>query len=73
MKTLAGSAISGARHVFRHSENIAPLKLNPELKEIGGSALYLLSDLSSGVTGNIHHVDGGLHTVAIPKPNDINE
>ena len=73
MKTLAGAAISGARHVFRYSENIAPLKFNPELKEVGGSALYLLSDLSSGVTGNIHHVDGGLHTVAIPKPDDINE
>jgi len=46
------------------------LKFNPELKEVGNSALYLISDLSSGVTGNIHHVDGGLHSVAIPKSND---
>ena len=67
VKTLAGAAISGARHVYRYSENLAPLNFNPELEEIGNSSLYLLSDMSSGVTGNIHHVDGGLHSVAIPK------
>ncbi len=71
VKTLAGAAISGARHVYRYSENVAPLKFNPELTEIGNSALYLISDLSSGVTGNIHHIDGGLHSVAIPKINDL--
>ena len=71
VKTLAGSAISGARHVYRYSENVAPLKFNPELEEIGNSSLYLLSNLSSGVTGNIHHVDGGLHSVAIPKSDDL--
>ena len=71
VKTLAGAAISGARHVYRYSENVAPLKFNPELEEIGNSALYLISNLSSGVTGNIHHVDGGLHSVAIPKSNDL--
>jgi enoyl-[acyl-carrier protein] reductase I len=71
VKTLAGAAISGARHVYRYSESVAPLNFNPELKEVGNSALYLVSDLSSGVTGNIHHVDGGLHSVAIPKSNDL--
>ena len=71
VKTLAGAAISGARHVYRYSENVAPLKFNPELKEISNSALYLLSNLSSGVTGNVHHVDGGLHSVAIPKSEDL--
>ena len=71
VKTLAGAAISGARHVYRYSESVAPLKFNPELKEVGNSALYLISDLSSGVTGNIHHVDGGLHSVAIPRSNDL--
>jgi enoyl-[acyl-carrier protein] reductase I len=71
VKTLAGAAISGARHVYRYSENVAPLKFNPELQEISNSALYLLSNLSSGVTGNIHHVDGGLHSVAIPRSNDF--
>ena len=67
VKTLAGAAISGARHVFRYSENVAPLKFNPQLKEVGDAALYLTSELSSGVTGNVHHVDGGLNIVAIPK------
>ena len=71
VKTLAGAAISGARHVFRYSEGVAPLKFNPQLKEVGDAALYLISDLSSGVTGNIHHVDGGLHSVAIPKQDDL--
>ena len=68
---MAGAAISGARHVFRYSENVAPLKFNPQLKEVGNAALYLTSELSSGVTGNIHHVDGGLHSVAIPKQDDL--
>ena len=71
VKTLAGAAISGARHVFRYSENVAPLKFNPQLKEVGSAALYLTSELSSGVTGNIHHVDGGLHSVAIPKQENL--
>ena len=71
VKTLAGAAISGARHVYRYSENVAPLKFNPELNEISNSALYLLSDLSSGVTGNIHHVDGGLHSVAVPRSDEL--
>ena len=72
VKTLAGAAISGARHVFRYSENVAPLKFNPQLNEIGcNAALYLTSDLSSGVTGNVHHVDGGLHSVAIPKQENL--
>ena len=71
VKTLAGAAISGARHVYRYSENVAPLKFNPELDEISNSALYLLSDLSSGVTGNVHHVDGGLHSVAVPRSDEL--
>ena len=71
MKTLAGAAISGARHVFRFSEKISPLKHNPSQTEVGNAALYLLSDLSSGVTGIIHNVDGGLHTVGIPNQDDL--
>jgi len=71
VKTLAGAAISGARHVFRYSENVAPLKFNPQLNDVGSAALYLVSNLSSGVTGNVHHVDGGLHSVAIPKQENL--
>ena len=66
MRTLAGAAIGGARHIFRHSETRAPLRRNPGLDEVGRSGLYLISDLSSGVTGEVHFVDGGFNTTAIP-------
>ncbi len=66
MQTLAGSAISGARHIYRWSEENAPLKRSVQLKDVGGAALYLLSDLSNGVTGEIHHVDCGYNIVGIP-------
>ena len=66
MRTLAGAAIGGARHIFRHSETHAPLHRNPGLDEVGRSGLYLISDLSSGVTGEVHFVDGGFNTTAIP-------
>ncbi len=72
MKTLAGAAISGARHVYRYSEKIAPLQKNPDLKQVGNAALYLLSDISSGVTGLTHYVDGGLKVVGIPNQNFVN-
>ncbi len=67
MKTIAGAAISGARHVYRYSEKVSPLKKNPDLKQVGNAALYLLSDISSGVTGLTHYVDGGLKIVGIPN------
>ena len=67
MRTLAGAAIYGARHVFRHSEKNSPLNKNPSLIEVSKSALYLLSDLSSGVTGENHFVDGGYNIIAVPK------
>jgi enoyl-[acyl-carrier protein] reductase I len=66
VKTLAGAAISGARHVFRHSETHAPLGRNPDMDEVGRAGLYLVSDLSSGVTGEIHFVDGGYHHTGVP-------
>ena len=72
MKTIAGAAISGARHVYRYSEKIAPLQKNPDLEQVGNSALYLLSDISSGVTGLTHYVDGGLKIVGIPDQDFVN-
>ena len=72
MKTLAGAAISGARHVYRYSEKIAPLQKNPDLEQVGNAALYLLSDISSGVTGLTHYVDGGLKIVGIPNQDLVN-
>ncbi|NQW11126.1 MAG: SDR family oxidoreductase [Alphaproteobacteria bacterium] len=72
MRTLAGSAIADARYTFRYSENAAPLKRNVSLEEVGGSALYLLSELAHGVTGEVMHVDGGVHSIAIPRPQPNN-
>ena len=72
MKTIAGAAISGARHVYRYSEKIAPLQKNPDLEQVGNAALYLLSDMSSGVTGLTHYVDGGLKVVGIPNQDMVN-
>ncbi len=66
VKTLAGATIAGSRHVFRHSEANAPLGRNPDMNEVGRAGLYLLSDLASGVTGEIHYVDGGYNHVGVP-------
>ncbi|MCR9176209.1 MAG: SDR family oxidoreductase [Alphaproteobacteria bacterium] len=68
MRTLAGSAIADARYTFRYSEAAAPMKRNVALDEVGKTGLYLLSELSSGVTGEIMHVDAGFHVVGIPRP-----
>ena len=71
MRTLAGSAIAGARHIYRWSEENAPLQRSVQLDDVGGAALYLLSDLSNSVTGEIHHVDCGYNIVGIPAaPNN---
>ena len=70
MKTLAGAAISGSRGIYRHSERNAPLRRNPDIFEVGSAACYLISDLASGVTGEIHYVDGGFKNVGVP-PGDI--
>lgn len=67
VKTLAGAAIGGARHVFRHSETHAPLGRNPDMDEVGRAGVYLASDLSSGVTGEVHFVDGGYHHIGVPR------
>ncbi len=73
MRTLAGSAIADARFVYRWSRDHAPLRRNVLLEEVGSAGLYLLSDLALGVTGEIHHVDGGYNTVGIPSPRRLNE
>ncbi len=65
MRTLAGSGISTARYIYKWSQDNAPLRRSLELEEIGGAALYLLSDLSSAVTGEVHHVDCGYHIVGM--------
>src|SRR5919201_1026338 len=68
VRTLAGAGIADARLMFNFQQRNAPLRRAVALEEIGGAALYLLSDLSTGVTGDIHYVDGGYNIVAIPQP-----
>ncbi len=72
MRTLAGSAIADARFVFAWTRDHAPLNRNVLLEEVGGAGLYLASDLSQGVTGEVHHVDGGYNVVGIPAPQRLN-
>ncbi len=67
MRTLAGAGISDARAIFNYQGEHAPLKRTPTLDEVGGAALYLLSDLSGAVTGEVHYVDCGYNVVAMPN------
>jgi enoyl-[acyl-carrier protein] reductase I len=71
MRTLAGAAVGDARTVFKWNRAHAPLKKNIELDHVGGAALYLLSDLSGGVTGEIHFVDAGFNVVGMPPTADL--
>ena len=70
MRTLAGSAIGSARATFKFTAQNAPLRRNATLDEVGGAALFLLSDLGSGVSGEIVHVDCGFHALGMPNPAD---
>ena len=67
MRTLAGAGISDARTLFHFQQRNAPMRRSPTLDEVGGSALYLLSDLSGAVTGEVHFVDCGYSTIAMPN------
>ena len=66
MRTLAGSAIGSARKIYKRSEANAPLRRTVTLGQLGGTAVYLLSDLSGGVTGEVHHVDAGYNIIGLP-------
>lgn len=67
VRTLAGAGVSDARLMFNYQKRNAPLARTVGIDEVGGSALYLLSDLSSGVTGEIHFVDAGYSTISMPR------
>ena len=71
MRTLAGSAVKNARWMYKWNQAHAPLRRTVTLDEVGGAALYLLSDLSGGVTGEVHHVDAGYFIVGIPRAEDM--
>ena len=65
IKTLAASGTGDFRYILKWNEYNSPLHRNVTIDQVGGAALYLLSDLSSGVTGEIHHVDSGYHVVGM--------
>ena len=66
MRTLAGSAIGSARVTYKYATHTSPMRRPVDLNELGGSGLYLLSDLSGSVTGEIHYVDCGYNVVGMP-------
>lgn len=71
MRTLAGSAIGSARMMYKWNKTHSPLKSVTELPHVGGAGLYLLSDLSASVTGEVHHVDAGYNVIGMPDMDDL--
>ncbi|MCK0128269.1 enoyl-ACP reductase [Erythrobacter sp. F6033] len=67
MKTLAMSAIGGARSTYRHTDANSPMRSNATLEAVGGTAVYLCSDAGAYTTGEIIHVDGGFHVLGMPQ------
>jgi len=68
IKTLAASGIGDFRYILKWNQYNSPLARNVTIEEVGGAALYLASDLSSAVTGEVHHVDCGYHIVGMKNP-----
>jgi enoyl-[acyl-carrier protein] reductase I len=71
IRTLAGAGISEARAMFSFQQRHSPLRRGVTLEEIGGAALYLLSDLATGVTGDVHFVDSGYNIITMPHPDAL--
>ncbi|MBL4756977.1 MAG: enoyl-ACP reductase FabI [Rhizobiales bacterium] len=71
IRTLAGAGIADARTMFSYQRDHSPLKRNVTIDDVGGAGLYLLSDLSGGVTGEIHYVDAGYNIMCMPRPADL--
>lgn len=69
VKTLAASGIGDFRYILKWNQLNAPMERNVSVADVGGAGLYLLSDLASGVTGEVHHVDCGYHIVGMKNPN----
>jgi enoyl-[acyl-carrier protein] reductase I len=73
VRTLAGAVIGDSRAMFGFMQKHSPLGRGVSLDELGGAALYLLSDLSTGVTGEIHFVDSGYNVISMPRPEELKE
>jgi enoyl-[acyl-carrier protein] reductase I len=72
VRTLAGAGVADARAMFNYQKKHSPLRRTVTIEEIGNAALYLLSEMSSGVTGDIHYVDSGYHVISMPRPGTLN-
>ncbi len=70
IKTLAAAGVAGLRMMLKWNEENAPLRKNVTIEDVGGAALYLLSDLSAGVTGENHHVDAGYNAIGMSLPDE---
>jgi enoyl-[acyl-carrier protein] reductase I len=73
VRTLAGAGVADARLMFNHQKVNAPLRRTVSIDEIGNTAVYLLSDLSSAVTGEIHFVDSGYNIIAMPRLDELKD
>jgi len=73
IRTLAGAGIGEARAMFTFQRAHSPLRRSLTIEDVGGSALYLLSPLSAGVTGEIHFVDAGYNIISMPRPEDLRQ
>lgn len=71
IRTLAGAGISDARTMFNFQRAHSPLRKSVSIEDVGGAALYLLSSLSSGTTGEVHFVDAGYNIISMPHPDDL--
>lgn len=71
IRTLAGAGIADARYMFNYNRAHSPLRRTVSIEDVGGAAVYLLSDLSRGVTGEIHYVDAGFNIVGMPRPENL--
>jgi enoyl-[acyl-carrier protein] reductase I len=71
IRTLAGAGIADARFMFNFQREHSPLRRTVTIDDVGGAAVYLLSDLSAGVTGETHFVDAGYNIISMPRPQDI--
>ncbi len=73
VRTLAGAGVSDARLMFNFQRRNAPMRRNTSIEEVGGSILYLMSELSNGVTGEIHYVDSGYNVMSMPSLEELKE
>ncbi|MCY6382746.1 enoyl-ACP reductase FabI [Hoeflea prorocentri] len=71
VRTLAGAGISGAREMYNYQQRNSPMRRNVTIDDVGGAAVYLLSDLSRGVTGEVHFVDSGYHITSMPVLDEL--